>query len=102
MTHQSHLALTLAPTLTLTSKKQNDHLLTAGRPSHVTHPFRICLRPCVQVVDDNLDTDYGNENYAALDNNTVHMPIAGVIPAAGGAARGKKAGFRGLVRCVYA
>eukprot|EP00752_Nemacystus_decipiens_P004872 g4435.t1 len=55
-----------------------------------------------RVVDDNLVTDYGNENYHALDNNTVHMPITGVVPAAGGqqgggAAKGKKAGFRGLV-----
>lgn len=76
-----------------------------------------CLLFFLQVVDDNLVTNYGNENYHALDDNTVHMPITGVAPAAGvggtgnstgnsigsgggggGGAKGMKAGFRGLVR----
>lgn len=46
-------------------------------------------------------TDYGNENYHALDNNTVHMPSTGVVHAngqGGGPVKGKKSGLRGLVR----
>ncbi|CAN0007156.1 unnamed protein product [Pylaiella littoralis] len=74
-----------------------------------------------RVVDDNLITNYGNENYHALDDNTVHMPITGVAPAAagvggstgasagsgggggggsgggGGGTKGMKAGIRGLM-----
>eukprot|EP00903_Cladosiphon_okamuranus_P017333 g15970.t1 len=54
-----------------------------------------------RVVDDNLVTDYGNENYHALDNVTVHMPSRGLIlsngQGGGEAVKGKKSGFRGLV-----
>lgn len=60
----------------------------------------------MQVVNDNLQTDYGNESYSALDNDTVHMPMKGLIPSLAnssgdpGRVKKEKGGFRGLVRCV--
>ncbi|CAN0341664.1 unnamed protein product, partial [Ectocarpus fasciculatus] len=52
-----------------------------------------------RVVDDNLDTDYGNENYHALDNTVHIMPSSGIVSAASGgdSGKGKRGGIRGLV-----
>ncbi|CAM9631642.1 unnamed protein product, partial [Ectocarpus sp. 12 AP-2014] len=52
-----------------------------------------------RVVDDNLDTDYGNENYHALDNTVHIMPSSGIASAASGgeSGKGKRGGIRGLV-----
>lgn len=52
------------------------------------------------MVDDNLDTDYGNENYHALDNTVHIMPSSGIVSAASGgeSGKGKRGGIRGLVR----